>query len=71
MSDYYDEEEVRRRVAEEVNALTQAQLRTFARSRASMDSWIYRVAHAIGRIIGAPFRWIADLISGFLDGLLG
>jgi len=67
----YDEEGVRRRVVEEVNSLTQAQLRTFARSRASMDSWIYRVAHQIGRILSVPFRWIADLIQGFLEGFFG
>jgi hypothetical protein len=71
MSDYDDEDEVRRRVHEEVDSLTQSQLRTFALSRSSMESWIYKTARAIGRIISAPFRWIADIIRGFLDGLLG
>jgi hypothetical protein len=70
MSDY-DEEEIRRRVHDEVDSLSAAQLRTFRVSRASMKSWIYETARKIGRIISAPFRWIADFISGILDGLFG
>jgi len=62
-------EEIRRRVAEEVNSLTASQLRTFRHSRSSMESWIYKAANAIARIITAPLRWIADAIRGFLDGL--
>lgn len=70
MSDY-DEEEIRSRVHEEVDSLTAAQLRTFKVSRASMKSWIYEVAHRIGRILSAPFRWLADFISGILEGFFG
>ena len=70
-SDDYDDEEMRRLVADEVNALTRSQLRTMRKSRTARESWIYRTAHAIARIISAPFRWIADAIRGFFDGLLG
>lgn len=69
--DDYDDEELRRLVAEEVNALTRSQLRAMRESRRSMESWIYRAAHAIARIISAPFRWIADAIRGFFEGLFG
>jgi hypothetical protein len=71
MSSDYDVEEVRSRVQAEVDALTDSQIRTFQHSRSAMENWIYRTARAIGRIISAPFRWIASLIEGFLDGLFG
>jgi hypothetical protein len=66
-----DDEAIRRRVEEEVTALTKSQLRTMRQSRQAMESWIYRTANAIARIITAPLRWIADAIRGFLDGLFG
>lgn len=65
----YDEAEVRRRVQEEVDSLSDYQLQTFKRSKSSFESWIYRTAHAIGRALAAPIRWIMRLIEGFLDGL--
>jgi hypothetical protein len=65
----YDEDEVRRRVEDEVNSLSDYQLRTFKRSQSSLEAWIYRTAHAIGRILAAPIRWIVNLIKGFFDGL--
>lgn len=67
----YDDDEVRRLVADEVDALTDSELRTMRRSRQTRESWIYRTARAIGRLISAPFRWIADAIRGILDGLFG
>ena len=70
MSDY-DEAEAMRRAAREFASLTEAQKRTMRASQRSLESWIYRVAHAIARAIRAPFEWIADLIRGFIDGLLG
>lgn len=63
-----DVEETRRRVRAEVDSLSDAQLRTFRYSRQSLDSWIYRTARAIGRIISAPIRWVMDIIRGFFDG---
>ena len=69
--DDYDDEEIRQQIANEVNALTRSQLRTMRTSRQSRESWIYRTARAIARIISAPFRWIADAIRGFFDGLFG
>jgi DNA repair protein RadD len=63
-----DEDEIRRRVHEEVDSLSSAQLRSFRVSRDSMNSWIYKVAQKIGRILSAPFRWVAAFISGFLEG---
>lgn len=71
MSDDYDVEGVRRRVQAEVDALTDSQIRTFQRSHSTMESWIYRTARAIGRIISAPIRWLVNLIEGFLDGFFG
>lgn len=73
MTDYddYDDDEMRRVVAEEVNALTSAQLKVMRKSQKARESWIYRTARAIARIISAPFRWIADAIRGFFDGLFG
>lgn len=65
----YDEDEVRRRVQDEVDSLTDTQLRTFERSRKSMEAWIYKAAKVIGRILSAPIRWIANLFMGLLDGL--
>jgi len=67
----YDEDEVKRRVQEEVSSISDQELRTFRTSRQSMDSWIYRTARAIGRILSAPFRWVADIIRGILDGFFG
>lgn len=67
----YDEEEVRRRVQEEVDSLSDAELRMFKAQRSSLENWIYRTARAIGRILSAPFRWVARLIEGLLDGLFG
>jgi hypothetical protein len=69
--DDYSDEEVRQLVADEVNALTRSQINTMRRSQQARESWVYRTARAIARIISAPFRWIADAISGFLDGLFG
>jgi len=65
----YDEDEVRRRVQREVDSLSDIQLREMKRSRSSLESWIYRVAYQIGRIITAPIRWIINLIEGFFEGL--
>ncbi len=65
----YDEEEVRRRVHDEVDSLTDSQLRTFERSRKSLEAWIYKAAKTIGRILSAPIRWIANIFMGLLDGL--
>ena len=67
----YDEDEVRRRVATEVDSLSDQELRTFRHSRSSLEGWIYRTARLIGRILSAPFRWIAELIRGLFDGLFG
>ena len=64
----YDEDQVRRRVLEEVDSLSDSELRTFRHSQKSMESWIYRTARTIGRILSAPFRWIADIIRGLLEG---
>ena len=67
----YDENEVRRRVQQEVDSLSDSELRTFRYSQSSLEQWIYRTAHAIGRMLSAPFRWVANLIRGLLDGLFG
>lgn len=67
----YDEDEVRRRVQQEVESLSDHELRTFRYSRSSLEDWIYRTARAIGRMLSAPFRWVANLIRGLLDGLFG
>ena len=64
----YDEDQVKKRVQEEVDSLSDSELRTFRYSQKSMESWIYRTAQTIGRILSAPFRWIADIIRGILDG---
>ena len=64
-----DLEEIRRRVAMEVESLTNSQLRTFKHSHSALQNWIYRTARAIARFITAPFRWIAAAIEGFFDGL--
>jgi hypothetical protein len=69
--DDYDDEEIRQLLAEEVSALTRSQLRVMKKSRQARESWIYRTARSIARIISAPFRWIADAIRGFFDGLFG
>lgn len=67
----YDEDEISQLVSDEVDALTDSELRIMRKSRQARDSWIYRTARAIGRIISAPFRWIADFIRGIIDGIFG
>lgn len=64
-----DEDEVRRRVQREVDDLSDIQLREMKRSKSSLESWIYRVAYQIGRIITAPIRWLVNLIQGFFEGI--
>lgn len=64
----YDEEAVRRRVEEEVDTLSDYELRLFRRSQSSFEAWIYRIARAIGRLLSAPIRWIEATIRGLLKG---
>ncbi len=71
MNDDFDADEARRRVVAEVNSMSDEQVQRLARSRSSFEDWIYRTAKRIGRAIGAPFRWLANLIEGILDGLFG
>lgn len=67
----FDADEARSRVYAEVDSISDWELERMARSRTSFEDWIYRTARKIGRIIGAPFRWLANLIEGILDGLFG
>lgn len=69
--DEEDLDEIRRSLQAELEAMSLSQQRTLQISEKSRESWIYRVARAIARIISAPFRWIADVIRGILDGLFG
>jgi hypothetical protein len=64
----YNEDEVRRRVQREVDDLSDVELSRMKRSKSSLESWIYRVAYQIGRILTAPIRWIINLIEGFFEG---
>lgn len=63
-----DLEEIRRSLKAELEDLASSQRRTIEKSERSRESWIFRVAEAIARIISAPFRWIVDVIRGLLDG---
>lgn len=67
----YDEDAVRQRVQAEVDSLSDYQLQTFRRSQSTLESWIYRTAHAIGRLLSAPIRWLVNLIKGLFDGFFG
>ena len=69
--DEEDLEEIRRSLQAELESLALSQRRTIQKSEKSRESWMFRVAEAIARIISAPFRWIVDSIRGFLDGLFG
>lgn len=64
----HDEELVKHRVQQEVDSLSDYELRTFRYSQSSLESWIYRTARAIGRVLSAPIRWLVALIRGFFDG---
>jgi hypothetical protein len=55
------DDEVRRRVQQEVDTLSDYELRTFRRSRSSLESWIHRTAYAIGRMLSAPIRSVGFL----------
>src|SRR5215207_659950 len=69
--DEEDLEEIRRALKSELEGLALSQRRTIERSEKSRESWIFRVAEAIARIISAPLRWIVDAIRGFLEGIFG
>ena len=72
--DYEDEgdlDEIRSRLKQELESLTTSQQNTLARSRSSLENWIFNIARAIARIITAPVRWIVSAIEGIIDGLFG
>jgi hypothetical protein len=66
-----DEDEIFRRVQKELRKLDDDRIERLATSEHSLRKWLYKVANKIARIIRAPFEWIAALIEGFVDGLLG
>jgi hypothetical protein len=64
-------EEIRERVRAELESLASSEERTLRRSRSGLEDWIYRIASALGRLISAPFRWIASVVRGLVDGFFG